>query len=102
MRRMIDGHCSFWDAIGILAQVEQHLGIEIPDEAVEAVCPWEKLTLGDLAEAIERSLPPDNRAVAKESILAAVRAKFPNAADPLDFSAPLHEALGNERRYGGY
>ncbi len=102
MRKFVDETTTFYDAILIIMHVEEHFGTTIPDENVEAVSPWEKLTLRDLVAAVDRSLPAGSTASATDAVMAAVCKEFPSAPECPDFTAPLLDALGNQRRYESY
>jgi hypothetical protein len=85
--------------------LEEELGVTIPDEKIEAVQEWEKLTLQDFLTVAERSAPSVSSSQVREALITAVQKAFPDAPTPLDLSAPLPDALSrpnSTHRYGGY
>jgi len=101
MRRSIDDTATFYDAILIIMQIEERLGIIIADERVEEIRAWSDLSLHDLTTVV-RSLSTDASVSVDEVVLSAVRAAFPNAPEAIDFAAPLLDAISPRRDYRGY
>ena len=102
MRRTVDEVSAGVKAITIIMHVEEQLGVTFPDEPFEAVCDGNELTLDDLAAAVRQSVSSDIHPLVHQAILTAMRTKFPDAPDKLDFNAPLPDALSQPRKYGNY
>ena len=102
MRALIDETATFFEAITIIMRVEKLLNITIPDEAVENIQVWDKLTLDDLVVAAHRSNPQAALKIINEAVSSAVDSEFPSAPKPLNFTIPLLDAICQPRKYGGY
>ena len=94
MQSTIDETAAFHAAIKIIMRVEATLGIAIDDGTIEAIAPWDRLTIGDLALAVTRSLPSPSPVDALAMVRQAVRDEFPSAPPDLDNSAPLLDVIG--------
>ncbi len=94
MRKLAVETDTFFSAVMLIVNVENRLGITIPDEAVESVTQWGDLTLGKLEKAISLCSSQPNVEETRGALIAAVWDEFPNAPAVLDFHASLREGLG--------
>jgi predicted RNA-binding Zn-ribbon protein involved in translation (DUF1610 family) len=97
MRRLADEAATFFDAVMILMHIEERFGIIILDQTVEAICPWNDLTLQDLVAAVQQTDTSVVLSQAEQVVLSAVRTEFPNAPEPLNFNMPLLDAISPYR-----
>jgi hypothetical protein len=102
MRALSDDAATFFDAVQIIMQVEDDLGIEIPDSTVEEIKPWEQLTIRDLIVVTDRCVPEPRavKSTAEGAVASAIRTLFPSSPDPLSYDTPLQDALSPNREYG--
>jgi len=97
MRRLVDDNISFFHGVDIIMYLENHLGIQIPDQHVITGEDWSKVTLNDLAAAARRSSLSTSPSLIDETIRSAVRELFPNASANIDFTLPLRDVTSPTR-----
>ncbi|MEM7010564.1 MAG: hypothetical protein AAF585_03680 [Verrucomicrobiota bacterium] len=102
MRQFSDEVRTFFDSVQIILQIEEDHAIQIPDSVIESISPWEELTLRNLVTATQRCLHTslDHPDSAEVAVTTAVEKLFPSISRPIDFDAPLLEAIAPDRAYG--
>jgi hypothetical protein len=101
MRKLIDEVDAFFKVASILIVIEDHFGFVMPDPKDDAH-DWGKLNLGDLVRIGCDSNPSVSTSQMTDAVRTTVRSQFPRAPEPLDFAAPVLNALSSTREYGGY
>ncbi len=84
-----------------MMQIEDDLGIEIPESVTLDSCPWEHMTVDHLVNAVHSCLDgSDKQSRAERAVISAIKTAFPSAPQTLPPDVPLLDAIAPDRDYG--